>query len=269
MAFNVTPGSGASMKTTLDGSDHVVHHRVDVSALPAGASTSAEQTAQTALLTAIDAWAFAIRTASGNVTDAAAADASASASQIAVNKALLREMMSTDPAVAVGFTAVVPGNATLTRPADTSAYASGDLVANSVTAGSVVPLNFSAARVNGETGVIVGARLQKSGTGVTNAAFRLHLFTIIPTWTASGDNSAMSANTQALAKGYLGFIDIPAMIGFQDCAWGTGVPDNFRSSLPFAAAAESQLVYGVLEARGAYTPVSAEVFTAALMVLQD
>lgn len=63
MALNVTPGSGASMKTTLDGSDHVVHHRVDVSALPAGASTSAEQTAQTALLTAIDADTSAIVTA--------------------------------------------------------------------------------------------------------------------------------------------------------------------------------------------------------------
>jgi hypothetical protein len=29
-----------------------------------------------------------------------------------------------------------------TRPADATAYASGDIVANSVTAGSVVPLNF-------------------------------------------------------------------------------------------------------------------------------
>jgi hypothetical protein len=43
-----------------------------------------------------------------------------------------------------GHIAVV--SASFTRPADTNAYAAGDLVANSVTAGSVIPMTFAVAR---------------------------------------------------------------------------------------------------------------------------
>ena len=43
-----------------------------------------------------------------------------------------------------GFTARL--SASLTRPADTNAYALGDLVADSTTAGAVTPLSFSVGR---------------------------------------------------------------------------------------------------------------------------
>lgn len=167
-----------------------------------------------------------------------------------------------------GHTIVQAASATITRPADTTAYASGDLVANSVTAGSVNNLQFTtAARVSGGSGLITGARIQKSTASVTNAAFRLHLFTVAPTYTSAGDNSAISTVVVASAKGYLGYVDITAMTGFSDVAWGTGAVDNSRGNAPFAAAA--QILYGLLEARGAYTPGNAEVFTVSLMALQD
>lgn len=167
-----------------------------------------------------------------------------------------------------GKTVVQAASSTITRPADTTAYTAGDLVANSVTAGSVSALQFSTlARVSGGSGVIVGASIQKSTNVVTNAAFRLHLFNTITTFTSAGDNSALSTVVVASAKGYLGYVDITAMVGFSDVAWGTGAPDNTRGSIPYVATA--QIIYGILEARGAYTPASGEVFTITLDALQD
>ena len=159
---------------------------------------------------------------------------------------------------------IVPASSTITRPADTTAYASGDLVANSVTASAVNALSFSAPRDHGGKGYVFGARIQKSTNSATNAAFRLHLFTVTPTFTSAGDNSAMSTVVVATDKGYLGYVDIEAMTGFSAVAWGVGAVDNSRGLVPFVSSAT--VIYGVLEARGAYTPGSAEVFTVALFV---
>lgn len=168
----------------------------------------------------------------------------------------------------LGLTVTQAASSTITRPADTTAYASGDLVANSTTAGSVTNLQFTTlARISGGSGVIVGAQIQKSTNTTTNAAFRLHLFNTAPTYTSAGDNSAMTTVVVASAKGYLGYIDVSAMVGFSDVAWGSGAPDNSRGGIPYVATA--QIIYGLLEARGAYTPGNAEVFTITLDALQD
>lgn len=168
----------------------------------------------------------------------------------------------------LGLTVTQAASATIARPADTTPYTSGDLVANSVTAGSVTNLQFTTlARISGGSGVIVGAQIQKSTNSVTNAAFRLHLFNTAPTYTSNGDNTAMTTVVVASAKGYLGYIDISAMVGFSDVAWGSGAPDNSRGGIPYVATA--QIIYGLLEARGAYTPGNAEVFTITLDALQD
>lgn len=68
-----------------------------------------------------------------------------------------------------------------TRPANTTPYSSGNLVANSTTAGSVVPLSW----VLGQSNInypftIKRVIIQKSGTSVTNFNFNLHLFTAAP-----------------------------------------------------------------------------------------
>lgn len=167
-----------------------------------------------------------------------------------------------------GKTITQAASSTITRPANATPYASGQLVANSVTAGSVTNLQFTTlARVSGGSGVIVGAQIQKSTTSVTNAAFRLHLFNTAPTYVTSGDGTALSTVVVASAKGYLGYVDITAMTAFSDVAWGSGAPDNTRGSIPYVATA--QIIYGLLEVRGAYTPGSAEVFTVTLDALQD
>lgn len=140
-----------------------------------------------------------------------------------------------------------------TRPGDITAYASGDLVANSTTAGSVTPIRLGI----GEGGQIRRARLRKSDPGTTNAQFRVHLFAGSPT-VANGDNGAISSN---MVANYLGAIDVTIGQAFTDGAAGLGVPNNGSE-----INSEAGVVYALIEARAAYTPVSAEVFTLALEI---
>ena len=154
--------------------------------------------------------------------------------------------------------AIVVPSASFTRPADTTAYASGDLVANSTTAGSVSPLSFEVGNAsNGRAGMIRRVRLMKSGTGTTNASFRVHFYSASPTC-ANGDNGAWSTNE---AANYIGAVDVTVDRAFTDGAKGNGVPVT-GAELNFALTpATGRLIYAVLEARAAYTPANAEVFT--------
>lgn len=153
----------------------------------------------------------------------------------------------------------------MTRPADTTAYASGDLVANSTTAGSVVPLVFNGVgRVQGGGVRIIAARIAKSGTGVTNAAFRLHLFSSAPSL-GGGDNAALAMGPLA---SYLGALDITVDRALTDGSFGRGVPLVGVIMVAKLGAAETRL-WGLLEARGAYTPASGEAFTVTLELERD
>lgn len=160
------------------------------------------------------------------------------------------------------FTRVV--STSFTRPADTTAYASGDLVANSTTAGSVAPMSWGVTSESGGPGMVRRCRIIKSGTGTTSAAFRLHLYNASPT-VANGDNGAWSSNK---AANYLGYMDVSAMTAFTDGAMGAGAP-AVGYEMNFDLDVTTYVLYGLLEARGAYTPASAEVFTVALEVVPD
>lgn len=149
-----------------------------------------------------------------------------------------------------GLSARVSAN--FTRPADVTAYASGDLVANNTVAGSVAPMSFALGRLPTKGGCIRRVILRKSGTGIANASFRVHFYSAAPTVT-NGDNGAWISNQ---AAGYLGSIDVTVDKAFSDGASGTGSPAA-GSEVVFSA----QTVYALLEARGAYTPANAEVFT--------
>jgi hypothetical protein len=130
----------------------------------------------------------------------------------------------------------------------------------------VVALAFTAARSAGGRGRVVGARLQKSTNSITNTAFRLHLFQVLPTFVTGGDNSSIETVAVATDKGYLGYIDITAMTGFSAVAWAAS-PVGLRQSMPFIAG--GQTLYGFLEAKAAYTPGDSEVFTVSLIVEQE
>lgn len=152
-----------------------------------------------------------------------------------------------------------PRSVSFTRPADTTAYASGDLVANSTTAGSVIPLVLQSAVGAGGQRLIRRMRVRKSGTSVTNASFRIHLYGSYPT-PANGDNGAWSTSG---AAAYLGAMDVTIDRAFTDGAVGVAVPVNgFDVSYD-----QGEAIYALVEARGAYTPASGETFTLEAEVL--
>ncbi len=164
-----------------------------------------------------------------------------------------------------GRSAVVSYN--FNRPANTTPYASGGLVANSTTAASVTPLSWNAAaRVAAGTGMVRRARLKTSSTSVANASFRLHLYATDPsaaTGITNGDNGAWLTKH----AGWMGSFDITVDKVFSDAAAGIGLP-TVGSEHNFALAS-GQTIWGLLEARAAYTPTSAETFTVELEILQN
>jgi hypothetical protein len=149
--------------------------------------------------------------------------------------------------------------ASFTRPNDTTAYASGDLIANSVTAGSVVPMAFplSFSSGTGQTR-ITRARFFKSGTTATLSTFRLHLYEASPTC-ANGDNGAWSTNK---AANYLGSIDsAPLLYPFTDGCAQSGAAAAGSEMILRLSPGNGTTIYGLLEARAAYVPAAQEVFT--------
>lgn len=148
--------------------------------------------------------------------------------------------------------AIVIASANFTRPSDTTAYANADLVANSTTAGSVVPMAFNIPSLGAK---LWRASINFDSATPTNATFRLHLYSSSPTVT-NGDNGAWLTTN----SGYQGFILIDAStLTFSDTT--TGYNAQLTAPLFVAPSASTGKLYGLLAATAAYTPASAEVFT--------
>lgn len=150
---------------------------------------------------------------------------------------------------------------TFTRPADTTAYASGDLVANSVTAGSVVPMTFIIP--GGSNARIYRAYIKFNSATVTNAKFKLHLYLASPTCT-NGDNGAWLTTE----SGYQDNIPIDCTTNtFSDNSKGFGMylVGALGGSPLILQTGTNATVYGLLSATAAYTPTSAEIFTVGLI----
>jgi len=153
------------------------------------------------------------------------------------------------------------------RPANTTQYAAGDLVANSATNTAVVPIIFPKNKLNGRTrGKILGGIVRKSTVTATNCAFRLHVFQGDPAAfsVTGGDNAALVVNSVA---GYVGAMDVDMTSGGTAIAGGPLLKRLTApaSPLTFDLAGGGQL-FGVLEQTNAtgYTPASAETFDVVL-----
>jgi hypothetical protein len=188
--------------------------------------------------------------------------------------AIKAALQDATPAAVVGLSAVVPQlPSPYQRPADTNNYAAGDLIANSATAGSVVPMNFEVARVEGGTGSIRRARIFSSALTDINAAVRLHLFRNSPV-VANGDSGAFSVN--GLTALYMGALEGTLDSLFSDGVGGIAVPRlggeiNFHtlSATTNPVVAGSKLIYGLLEARSAITVTSGATYSVRLEVFRD
>ena len=160
----------------------------------------------------------------------------------------------------IGQPQIVTGSAT-TRPANTTGYGFGQLVANSTASSSVAPGTIAAARGINTPSTILRCRLLKTGTGITNAIFRIHLYNVAPT-VANGDGGVWLSNQ---AANYLGSMDVTIDKVMSDGAVGNGFP-SVGATIAFAPLSGSQNIYYLIEARAAYTPASGEVFTPILEV---
>jgi len=150
-------------------------------------------------------------------------------------------------------------SAQFNRPANTTAYASGDLVANSATAASVVGLYWATSSVSGQ-GTISRVRLYKSGPSATNANFRIHFYSAEPDVT-NGDNGVFAIDT---ARYHLGTVDCDMSSGAHSGTVGLSEVFAITGGLTFditgGAGNRERRLYAFIEAQAAYTPASEETF---------
>ena len=153
-------------------------------------------------------------------------------------------------------------SASFTRPANTTAYVAGYLVANSTTAGSVVaPSWANLVRAAGDCVRIERIRMTATSGSITNGSFRVYIFNSAPTVT-SGDGAAFDAsgvlNTNAVDN-MAGNFNVTFGYSGSDGAVGWGVPANGTGVT--ACPTSGTAIYALVEATGAWTPPSASVIT--------
>jgi hypothetical protein len=177
--------------------------------------------------------------------------------------ALVPAALSPAGALKTGLVTVNP-TSVLTRPANTTAYAVDDLVANNVTAGSVTVPSFTATPTALGSGHLRRARLITNKTsGMDASQFLIEFWQAAPTVT-NGDNGAYAIATGA--ANWLGQIPV-TLTQVADGAYGAGAP-MIGNAIDFRLAS-STLIYWTLRAVTAFTPASAQTFTLIPEIVQD
>jgi hypothetical protein len=147
------------------------------------------------------------------------------------------------------------------RPNDATPYAANDLIANSTTAGQVVPMQFNLEKISNR-GKIVAVRLFTDNEVVVNANFNLHLFRELPV-PGVGDNAPFAVGS---ARPHLGAVACDMTAG--SFVTATDKAKRFALTVPivFEAPFEQRVIYGLLQAAAIYTPAALEVFEATLEI---
>jgi len=162
-----------------------------------------------------------------------------------------------------GVPQVVSNN--FVRPANATVYASGYLVANSTVAASVVPLSFISSGPSTGNVCIQRVRHKKSSVSTTNANFRVHFYSADPS-ASSGIVNGDGGNWSTSVANWLGAMDVTMATAFSDGAAGIGVANQGTEIT--STFTNGRTIYALIEARGAYTPGSAETFTAVVETIQ-
>ena len=147
----------------------------------------------------------------------------------------------------------------VTRPADTTAYAPGDVVGTAVTGTLIIP---NASFGEFDAGIIQQAVVVSSAAVGTSPDLELWLFD--STVAAIADNAAW-APTDAEMLTLVGIVEFPTADWKLASTSAVCVADNI--SLPFNTKKGTSKLYGVLVVRNAYVPVSGEIFTLRLQVI--
>lgn len=156
--------------------------------------------------------------------------------------------------------------ATFTRPANTTAYAIGDVVG----ADPAANMEFAGcARLKGGGARLLGVTLHKSTKTTTDADFDLYIFDAAPTAIADNAEWLPSDAEARTIVACIRFANADAAqtggsTNATGAVWQKSVP-----ALPVVCASTSTTLYGALVARAAHVPASAEVFAVTLHLDRD
>lgn len=140
--------------------------------------------------------------------------------------------------------------ASVTRPADTTTYAAGDVIGGLLT--------FGPGQSNG---VVETATLVDSAAEVTKPECDLFLFSAPPT--VAADNAAFAPTDAQMLADCFGVLTFLAA-NFHTAS-ANGITHCLLQQSPIIDfVAPSGIFYGVLVARNAYVPISAEIFSVKL-----
>jgi hypothetical protein len=158
-------------------------------------------------------------------------------------------------------------SASFTRPADTTAYAVGDVVADSTGTPHVMTFPNVAKDPNG-CAVINEALCIDGACAGTKPDLELWLFDVAPA--AENDNAVFAPSAAEIAN-------LVAVIPFPVASFKAGNPnvganascvcDQQNLGYPVNTKGGGNTLYGILVVRNVYTPVSGESFTIKLKVL--
>jgi hypothetical protein len=147
---------------------------------------------------------------------------------------------------------------TLTRTADTNAYAANDVLGAAT--GSTAALTFAGIGPSGGGEVIITTarfEVDKSSIPSGMTSFRLYLYSVTPP-SALGDNAAWDLPSGDRAS-FRGYIDLGAPVDLGSTLYVETLQINKQTTVPPGGS-----LFGYLVTNGAYTPASADVHTITL-----
>lgn len=154
-----------------------------------------------------------------------------------------------------------------TRPDNTTAYAVGDVINESASAGTGWVFN-RAVRKAGGSGSIKRVYINDSAFVATNLSAELFLFD-----TVVGVDNDNATNTLTDAEMLTCVAVVPVSTSRPGTitagAGGNALIESAAVDIPFVCAATSTTLYGVLIAKNAYVPVAEEIFTIRVVIAKD
>lgn len=177
--------------------------------------------------------------------------------------------------------------AQIARPADNTAYSIGDMIANSATAASVVPITFaSAARITNGSGRITGCRCTLTAASGTIVLPKFDLLIFRPATSIPFAAGSYPADNAALNVSAAAFKELVAIFSFLDTGWrnqaggATAAGDHVYQAVTLAsgriyapfnlASLSSADLLGIMQAQNTWTPTGiVNTFDFALDVDQD
>lgn len=157
---------------------------------------------------------------------------------------------SDDPIVAAITRTVTTATASYTRPADTTAYASGDCLSNSTSAPTAGGLTFTVASANGKGGLITDLLVTSSNAPGTPLQGELWLFDTAPT--AVNDNAAFTVSDSEI-------LTLVAKVPFALTTIGANSQAHVQGLNIGYTTVSATTLRGLVMVTNAYTPASGEV----------